>query len=130
MPKIVADISTSLDGFVTGPDPDPAHGLGTGGEPIHDWVTGADPVDAAILSSSLEATGAVIMGRRLFDVVDGPDGWDDSMGYGAAENQAETGPPVFVVTHRAPTSWRLGPRFSFVGDLATAVDQARAVAGD
>ncbi len=23
------------------------------------------------------------------------------------------GPPIFVVTHNPPTSWRLGPRFSF-----------------
>ena len=32
MTRIIADISDSLDGFVTGPDPSPDNGLGTGGE--------------------------------------------------------------------------------------------------
>ena len=31
MTRIIADISVSLDGFVTGPDPSPDNGLGTGG---------------------------------------------------------------------------------------------------
>ena len=35
MTKVVADITMSLDGFVTGPDPDLEHGLGRGGEPLH-----------------------------------------------------------------------------------------------
>jgi hypothetical protein len=33
MGTIMADITMSLDGFVTGPDPDLEHGLGRGGEP-------------------------------------------------------------------------------------------------
>jgi hypothetical protein len=36
MTKVIAD-SMSLDGFVTGPDPDLEHGLGRGGEPLHAW---------------------------------------------------------------------------------------------
>jgi dihydrofolate reductase len=130
MAKIVADISMSLDGYVTGPGASLERGLGEGGEPIHGWVTGNDPVDAAILKSHLDATGAVVMGRRLFDFVDGPHGWDDSFGYGATTDQATAGPPVFVVTHNPPTSWRLGERFSFAGSLADAVSAGRAAAGD
>jgi len=43
----------------------------------------------------------VVMGRRLFDIVDGPGGWNEEMGYGA--DQAGT-PPFLVVTHaRRPT---------------------------
>ena len=38
MTKVIADISMSLDGFVTGPDPDLAHGLGVGGKPLHFWA--------------------------------------------------------------------------------------------
>jgi dihydrofolate reductase len=130
MGKVVADISMSVDGFVTGPGADPAHGLGVGGEPIHAWVFGQDPVDDAVLTSQMDSTGAVVMGRRLFDIVDGPHGWDDSMGYGAAENQATAGPPIFVVTHDPPASWRLGPRFSFAPSVADAVASAQAAAGD
>jgi hypothetical protein len=37
MTKVIADITLSLDGFVTGPDPDREHGLGRGGEPLHTW---------------------------------------------------------------------------------------------
>jgi hypothetical protein len=33
MTRITADISVCLDGFVTGPDPSPDNGLGTGGAP-------------------------------------------------------------------------------------------------
>jgi hypothetical protein len=35
MTRIIADISVSLDGFVTGPEPSPDNGLGTGGEATH-----------------------------------------------------------------------------------------------
>jgi dihydrofolate reductase len=78
-----------------------------------------------------EAPGAVVMGRRLFDVVDGPHGWSDEMGYGA---EHATTPRFFVVTHSAPQQVRLerelGMRFTFVHDLTTALDQARTAATD
>ncbi|GAA0925900.1 hypothetical protein GCM10009574_047470 [Streptomyces asiaticus] len=38
MTRIIADISVPLDGFVTGPDPGPGSGLGTGGEALHTWA--------------------------------------------------------------------------------------------
>ena len=38
MTRIIADISVSLDGFVTGPGPSPDNGLGTGGEALHTWA--------------------------------------------------------------------------------------------
>jgi dihydrofolate reductase len=129
MTKIVADITMSLDGFVTGPNAGPDHGLGIGGEPLHAWVTESDnEIDAQVLREAVEATGAVVLGRRLFDVVDGPNGWNEDMGYGAG--YAAT-PPMFVVTHRAPDSVRLASQFSFVTDgLEAAIDQARAAARD
>ena len=40
MTGIIADISVSLDGFVTGPGPSPDNGLGTGGEALHTWAPG------------------------------------------------------------------------------------------
>jgi len=129
MPKVIADITMSLDGYVTGPDPDLEHGLGRGGEPLHTWVEHADEVDKAVLAEAVEATGAVVMGRRLFDIIDGPHGWTDEMGYGAGH--AAT-PSFFVVTHSPPGQVRLerdlGLRFSFANDLTAAVDQARTAA--
>lgn len=128
-PKVVADITMSLDGYVTGPDPGPTQGLGRGGEPLHRWaVESDDDVDKAELAEGTERSGAVIMGRRLFDIIDGPEGWNDEMGYGAG--LAAT-PPFFVVTHTAPQQVRLGLRFMFVtAGVKAAVDQARAAAGD
>jgi dihydrofolate reductase len=128
MAKVVGDISVSLDGFVTGPEPDLAHGLGRGGEGLHTWALDGDAVDARVLADATDATGVVIMGRRLFDIIDGPHGWTDEMGYGAAH--AAT-PPVLVVTRNPPGSVRLGDRFTFVVDgVASAVAKAIAMADD
>src|SRR5687768_17864753 len=114
MTKVIADISMSLDGFVTGPDPDLEHGLGHGGEALHTWaIESDDPVDAAVLQEATDRSGAVVMGRRLFDMVDGPHGWNDEMGYGAGH--AAT-PSFFVVTHVAPEKVRLELDFTFVTD--------------
>jgi dihydrofolate reductase len=59
MSKVIADISMSLDGHVTARGVDQEHGLGIGAE--------------AVLAHSFEKTGAVVMGRRLYDIVDGQD---------------------------------------------------------
>ncbi|TXS22244.1 dihydrofolate reductase [Streptomyces sp. ms191] len=98
MTRIIADISVSLDGFVTGPDPGPDNGLGTGGEALHTWAFSDDPDDRRYLHEGTARSGAVVLGRRLFDVVDGPGGWDDTTGYGAGE----VGKPAFVVVTSAP----------------------------
>jgi dihydrofolate reductase len=123
MSKVIADITMSLDGYVTGPSGDV--------DELHAWVTDQDAVDTEILERATAETGAVVMGRRLFDIVDGPNGWTKDMGYGA--QQAGT-PPFFVVTHSAPQHVRLqrelGMRFTFVDDLTTALDQARTAATD
>jgi dihydrofolate reductase len=104
MTRIIADISVSLDGFVTGPDPGPDNGLGIGGEALHTWAFSDDPDDRRVLREATAHSGAVILGRRLFDVVDGPNGWDDETGYGAGE----VGKPAFVVvTSSPPKSVRL-----------------------
>jgi dihydrofolate reductase len=123
MSKVIADITMSLDGYVTGPSGDV--------DELHAWVTDQDPVDTEILERATAETGAVVMGRRLFDIVDRPNGWTKDMGYGA--QQAGT-PPFFVATHSAPQHVRLerelGMRFTFVDDLTAAVDQARTAATD
>ena len=104
MPKVIADITMSLDGYVTGPGADPDHGLGDA-EHLHDWVTAQDAVDADILEQGTAASGAVVMGRRLFDVVDGPKGWSTTMGYGASrrERPRSSSSPI---RRRATCGWR------------------------
>lgn len=127
--QVIVDISMSLDGYVTGPGVDVEHGLGIGGEVLHTWVFGGTAVDRAVLDQQFIQTGAVIQGRNLFDIIDGPHGWDDEMGYGAKPN-GDLAPPIFVITHSVPAKTRLGDRFHFVTDgLESALTQARAVAG-
>ena len=130
MPKVIADITMSLDGYVTGPGADIAHGLGDAPE-LHAWVSEQDEVDTEVLEGATAASGAVVMGRRLFDTIDGPDGWSTEMGYGA--EQAGT-PPFIVVTHDPPADVRLvrdlGMRFTFAPDLPAAIEQARLAATD
>jgi dihydrofolate reductase len=132
MSRVIADISMSLDGYVTARGADQEHGLGIGGEPVHAWVLEEprSPVDEAVLAHSFEQTGAVVMGRRLYDIVDGPNGWNDDVGYGHDQDQSAA-PPCYVVTHVPPAQVRLTSRFRFVTDgVAAAIDQARAAAGD
>ena len=127
MTRIIADISVSLDGFVTGPDPGPHSGLGTGGKALHTWAFSDDPEDRRVLREATARSGAVVLGRRLFDVVDGPGGWDDETGYGASQ----VGKPAFVVVTRSPPSsvrltdldWTFVPT-----GLSDAVTAARALA--
>ncbi|WP_219517677.1 dihydrofolate reductase, partial [Nonomuraea ceibae] len=124
MTRIIADISVSVDGFVTGPRPGPDNGLGDGGEALHTWAFSDDPDDRRILREATARSGAVVLGRRLFDVVDGPHGWDDTSGYGAGE----VGKPAFVVvTSSPPERVRLDELdWTFVTTgLADAVDAAR-----
>lgn len=133
MTRIIADISVSLDGFVTGPDPGPDSGLGTGGEALHTWAFSDDPDDRRILREATARSGAVVLGRRLFDVVDGPHGWDETTGYGARE----VGRPAFVVlTGSPPESVRLtGLDWTFVTTglpdaVAAAREHAEAASSD
>ena len=76
MSKSVLYMSMSLDGFITGPDDGPGHGLGAGGERLHAWLGdrdgGPSTFDPAGPSGQvfdeLMATGAVVVGRRTFDI--------------------------------------------------------------
>lgn len=129
MTQIIADISISLDGFVTGPDPGLGNGLGDGGRALHTWAFSDDPEDRRILHEATARSGAVVLGRRLFDIVDGPHGWRDASGYGAG---GEARPAFVVVTSTRPSSVRLSDLdMTFVTTgvaAAVAVARERAVA--
>jgi dihydrofolate reductase len=120
MTKVIADITMSLDGYI-----------GPAVDELHAWVMDPDPVDAAVLDRATAATGAVVMGRRLFDVVDAPGVWTADMAYGA---RPVDDTPHVVVTHSAPQQVRLrdelGLRITFADGLGTAVAQASTAAGD
>ena len=135
MGTVSVDLSMSLDGFVAGPDDGPEAPLGRGGERLHEWVYGLASWrarhgheggqvnrDAEILEEAFATTGAIVMGRRMFDLAEVP--WGDNPPFHV---------PVFVVTHRgrAPIVKQGGTTFTFVTDgVEGALDRARAAAGD
>jgi dihydrofolate reductase len=129
MPLVIGDITMSLDGFVTGPGADLEHGLGRNADGLHAWALDShDAVDRGVLERHTAASGAVVMGRRTFDTVDGA--WSAERGYGADQDGR---PAFFVVTSEAPLSYRLADShdFTFVLDgAAAAIEQARTAAGD
>jgi dihydrofolate reductase len=130
MSKVIADITMSLDGYVAPPDADSPHGADDVDD-LQSWVMEQDTIDTEVLEAATAATGAVVMGRRLFDIVDAPGVWTKDMAYGARPVDAT---PFFVVSHSAPKDVRLerelGLRITFVNGLATAIRQARSAATD
>jgi dihydrofolate reductase len=145
MGKVVADITTSLDGFVAGPNPSLEHPLGEGGERLHEWAFalasfraqhgmegGEHNADSERFEKAWNEQGAVVMGRRMFSGGEGPweqdpnpDGWwgDDPPFH----------VPVFVLTHHARETVpkQGGTSFHFVTDgIESALAQAREAAGD
>jgi dihydrofolate reductase len=129
MGKVIANITMSVDGYVTGPGDGPGCGLGVGGERLHYWVFGGpwtydeEPSgqpsgeDAAWLESTLSRVGAVVGGRHTYE----------SAGHWGDENP--WGLPFFIVTHR-PQEEPPGGAFTFVDGVERAVEQAKAAAGD
>jgi dihydrofolate reductase len=123
MGKVTSEISMSLDGFITGPNVGVGNGMGDDGDRLHDWRFDAKTeTDTAIVDEIYESTGAVVIGKRMFDV--GFEPWGDPPPFGM---------PVFVVTHeeREPLPMQGGTTYTFVTDgIEAALELARAAAGD
>lgn len=145
MATLRCDISISLDGFVAGPNPSLEEPLGTGGELLHEWAFSAASwreshgleggeanADSEVVEESLRATGAVVMGRRMFSGGEGP--WEhDPRADGWWGDEPPFHVPVFVLTHQARETKAMkgGTSFTFVtGGIEAALEQARAAAGD
>ena len=124
MGRVVLDISTSLDGFVAGPNPSLEEPLGENGMRLHEWVVvlaswreshglsgGEEDADSEIVAEGLASTGAVVMGRRMFSGGAGP--WqDDPNGNGWWGEEPPFRNPVFVLTHHEREPLTLGRRRS------------------
>lgn len=122
MGKVYCEISMSLDGFITGPNVHANNGLGDNGERLHDWMFDAKTdADARIVDETYATTGAVVLGKGMFDV--GFEPWGDPPPFKM---------PVFVVTHekREPLPMQGGTTYTFVDGIAAALELARAAAGD
>jgi dihydrofolate reductase len=127
MAMVVAGFTMSLDGFIADSN--------DGVEHIFDWYDAGDvafewpgndmvshvtEASATELRKITEGAGAIVTGRRLFDITDGWGG------------HHPVGCHVFVLTHNPPADWPHDRSLTtFVTDgLESAIDQAKAVAGD
>jgi dihydrofolate reductase len=135
MGKVIFNMSMSLDGFVAGPNDGPENPLGDGGEWLFAWYGGGDTeykmpggdwlfkisaASAAQLDETIKTTGAIVTGRRTFDIAK------------AWGGQHPLDVPVVVLTHRVPQEWvKEGSPFTFVTDgVESAVAQAKLIAGE
>ncbi|MCD6014743.1 MAG: deaminase [Solirubrobacterales bacterium] len=145
MSKLTVDISTSLDGFVAGPNQTLDQPLGEGGEGLHKWAYklaswrqshgrsgGETGADSEIVDEALRSAGATVMGRRMFS--GGAGAWeDDPNANGWWGDEPPFRHPVFVLTHhgREPITMQGGTTFTFVtAGIEAALEQARAAAGE
>lgn len=119
--RVLIDATVSLDGFMAAPQISAEHPMGVGGLRLHEWIFNTDQsADAAGIAKEMFATtGAVVLGRRTFDVGIGV--WGDT----------PFPVPCFVLTHR-PAHERVerSGTFTFIPDVHTALESARAVAGE
>jgi dihydrofolate reductase len=137
MGKVTTSLTMSLDGFIAGPNDGHEHPLGEGGMRLFDWYNAGDTpfvmpsgaitarvsaTSAAMMRESYGKVGALVTGRKTFDITDGWGG------------RHTVDVPVFVVTHAIPHDWIARYQdapFTFVTDgVERAVAQARVVAGE
>jgi dihydrofolate reductase len=130
MGKVIASITASVDGYVTGPDDGPEYGLGRGGERLHYWVMGGPWTyegghdfamhgpDKEFFDEMVSGVGAGVVGRGMYDAAGAWGGHNPFPG------------PLFVVTHRVADQPPADSGFRFVAGLADALGQAAAAAGD
>ena len=127
MARVIADMSVSLDGFVADRD--------DGIDEVFAWMMAGparvetaneelgiqtDEASATDFAEAMQTVGALVAGRRTFDLAEG---WNGTHPMGV---------PVFVVTHEVPEGWpREGSEIHFVTDGAeAALERAKAVAGE
>jgi dihydrofolate reductase len=123
MTQVYFHISMSLDGFVTGPNEGVGNGMGDGGERLHDWKFDAKTeADAEVDDEVYARTGAILIGKRMFDM--GFEPWGDPPPFER---------PVFVITHeqRDPMPMKGGTTYNFVtAGIEAGLEQAKAAAGE
>ncbi len=133
MGTVIMHSVVSVDGFIA----DDNDQVG----PLHEWYFSGDtPIrsdqasfdhsgggsdfrvssaSAGYVSQVWKSLGTIVMGRRLFDLVDG---W---------QGDPPAGEHVVVVSHRPkPEGWHPEASYHFVDDVAAAIAKAKDLAGD
>lgn len=129
MSRVFTALSTSVDGYITGPYPSPEAPLGRGGKRLFDWYFDGDvpsrefdgfrlsAQSARVFDDVAARIGAVICGRRTYD---------HSNGFGGDGSPHPTAPLV-VLSHRPPPP---GASQAFATSIEEAIAIASWLAGD
>ena len=130
MGRVIASITTSVDGYITGPDDGPGKGLGEGGERLHYWVfggpwtyDGAHDFDAMSGEDKAfydELTGRIeagVVGRGMYEAAGAWGGTNPFPG------------PLVVLTHRPEDQPAPEAGFTFVSGLDEALARAATAGG-
>jgi dihydrofolate reductase len=125
MGKVRSHMTMSLDGFIANPDDTPGElfdWYSAGGVSVDsgndDVAFEVDEASADALRELTEQSGALVAGRRLFNMTDG---WGDAHPIGA---------PVVVVTHEPPADADRWPNTTFVDGVEPAIAKAKEIAGE
>jgi len=134
MGSVVMHSVASVDGFIADENDDVG--------PLHDWYFSGDtpiteggdqPYDhsgagsgfkvsrasATYVRTMWDSIGTIVMGRRLFDLMNG---W---------EGNPPTGDHVVVVSHRPkPAGWHPEASYHFLDDVTAAIAKAKELAGE
>ncbi len=134
MGTVIMHNVVSVDGFIADSNDDVG--------PLHEWYFSGDtpitpsdgmgydhsgagsafkvaPASAQYVRSMWESIGTIVMGRHLFDLVNG---W---------EGRPPAGEHVVVVSHRPkPEDWHPEASYHFVDDPAAAIAKAQELAGE
>jgi dihydrofolate reductase len=122
MSKVIVALSVSVDGYITGRDPRPGHGLGDGGM-LFDWYFSGDVPSQEFDGFKLSEPSARVFDRaagRVGAVVAGRNTYDDSDHFGGGSPHPNAS--LVVVSHRPV------PELSERQTLATGIEDAIAVA--
>jgi len=135
MGKVTIGFSMSLDGFVAGLNDGVDKPLGEGGANLFKWYSLGAPAqknleegvrlklskeETAKLKDSSRMVGALVYGRRTFDI---SHAWD---------GKHPLDVPMVIITHHIPQEWvKPGSPFTFVTDgVENAIRKAKAIAGE
>lgn len=128
MARVVVEMSLSLDGYIAGPGDIPGHAFGgRSAHRLHDWLlTGPEPYERnaffrpegrnrEFVNALFETTGALLTGRRTYDLVNA---WGGS--------HPVPGLPIVVLTHAPPSIVPEGrSSFTFCRNVKEAVNAAK-----
>ena len=131
MSKVITALTVSVDGYITGRDSRPGHGLGDGAT-LFDWFRAGDVPSEVFegyrlsaesrpfLDSLASRVGASLAGRKTYD---------DSHSFGGDGAPHPTA-PLFVLSHRPAPEMRGDRQTLITTGIEDAITAAKAAAGD